>query len=145
MPCVGISDIESRFSKYEGELPKEKVEKIKKQCQSLLSLEKVSVRDLAKLTGRLFSTAMVVLPAPLQYRGLQQQQVRGLSMLGSYEDTILLHKEAKIELDWWVQNLDVNDGRCILSTAPQIVIQSDASKSGWGAVCQGQLAECPWS
>ena len=29
-------------------LPKENVEKIKKQCQSLLSLEKVLVRDLAK-------------------------------------------------------------------------------------------------
>ena len=52
------------------ELPKEKVEKIEKQCQSLISLEKVSVRNLAKLTGRLSSTAMAVLLVPLQYRSL---------------------------------------------------------------------------
>ena len=52
------------------ELPKEKVEKIEKQCQSLISLEKVSMRNLAKLTGRLSSTAMAVLLAPLQYRSL---------------------------------------------------------------------------
>ena len=73
------------------ELPKGKVEKMKKQCQSLLSLYKISVRDLAKLTGRPFSTAMAVLPAHLQYRGLQQQQITGVSMRGSYEDTTVLH------------------------------------------------------
>ena len=42
------------------------------------------------------------------HRVLQQQQITGLSMWGSYEDTIVLHKEAKIELDWWEQNLDLN-------------------------------------
>ena len=51
-------------------------------------------------------------------------------MMGSYEDKIVLHKDAKMELDWWVQNLDLNNGRCILS--PQILIQSFASKSGLG-------------
>ena len=84
------------------ELPKEKVDKIKKQCQPLLSLEIVSVRDLAKLMGRLSSTVVAILPAPVQYMGLQQQQITGLSMRGTYEDTTLLHKEAKMELDWWM-------------------------------------------
>ena len=83
------------------ELTKEKVEKIKKQCQSLLSLEKVSVRDLARLTGRLSSTAMAFLPARLHYRGLQQQKIAFTSMRRSY-DTIALHKEPKMELDWWM-------------------------------------------
>ena len=50
-----------------------------------------------------------------------------------------------MELDWWVQNLDLNNGRCILCTVPKIVIESDASKSGWVAVCQGQSAGGPWS
>ena len=112
------------------ELLKEKVEKIKKQCQYLILLKKVSVRDLAKLTERLSSTVMAVLSAPLQHEGVQQEQITGLSMRGSYEDTIVLHKEAKVELDWWMQNMDLNNGRCILSTAPQILIQSDASKLG---------------
>ena len=80
--------------------------------------------------GRLSSMAIEILPAPLQYRGLQQQQITGLNMRESYEDTIVLHKEAKVELDWWMQNMDLNNGRCILSTAPQIVMQSDASKLG---------------
>ena len=82
------------------EHPKKKVVKIKKRYQSLLSLGKVSVRDLAKSMGRLSSTAMEVLPALPQYRGLQQQQNIGLSMRGSYEDTIVLQKEAKMEPNW---------------------------------------------
>ena len=91
------------------EIPKDKVEKIKKQCQSLPSLEKVSVRDLAKLTGRLSSMEMSILP--VHYRGPQQQQITGLSMRGLYQDTIVLHKGKKMELGWWVQNLDLNNGR----------------------------------
>ena len=52
----------------------------------------------------------------------------------------MLQKEAKIELDWWVQNLELNNRRLILSTAQQIVIRFSASKSGWAAVPQVQSA-----
>ena len=80
--------------------------------------EKVSVRDLAKITGRLSSAAMAVLPAPIQQRRLQQQQITGLSMRGSYKDRNVLHKEAKMNLDWWVQNQHLSNGRYILPTTP---------------------------
>ena len=50
-----------------------------------------------------------------------------------------------MELGWWVQNQHLNNERCILSTAPQVVIKSDASKSRLAAVCQGQSAGGPWS
>ena len=56
-------------------------------------------------------------------------------MRGSYKDTIVLHKEAKMDLDWRVQNQNLNSGRYILPTTAEIVIQSDATKLGWGAVC----------
>ena len=92
--------------------------------------------------GRLSSMAIEILPAPLQYRGLQQQQITGLNMRESYEDTIVLHKETKMELVWWVQNLDLNHG---LSSAPQIVTQSNDSQSVWGEVRQGELSGGPWS
>ena len=146
-PCHALEFLELEINSLNMrvELPKEKVEKIKKKGQDLSLDQDLSLRDLARLTGRISSTAMAVLPASQQYRDLQQQQITGLSMRGSYEDTIVLHKEAKMELDWWVQNLDLNNRQYILSTAPQIVIQSDASKSGWRAVCQGQSAGGPWS
>ena len=79
----------------EVEILKDKVEKIKKQCQSLLSLEKVSVRDLVKLMERLSCTAMAVLAAPLECKDLQQEQITGLSMRGSYEDTLCYTRRQK--------------------------------------------------
>ena len=146
-PCHALEFLELEINSLNMrvELPKEKVKKIKKKGQDLSLDQDLSLRDLARLTRRISSTAMAVLPASQQYRDLQQQQITGLFMRGSYEDTIVLHKEAKMELDWWVQNLDLNNRQYILSTAPQIVIQSDASKSGWRAVCQGQSAGGPWS
>ena len=81
MSCVGISGIGNKFSEYEGRTSQG--EKVRKSLS-----EGVNRELTVKLTGRLSSTTMAVLPASLQYRGLQQQQITGLSMRGSYEDTI---------------------------------------------------------
>ena len=93
-PCHVLEFLRSEIDSLNMrvELPKEK---IKKQGQSLVSLEKVSRRDLERLTGTLSSMAMAVLPAPLQYKGLQQQQITGLSIRDAYGETIVLHKEEK--------------------------------------------------
>jgi len=46
--------------------------KIQTQCRSLLDKDIVSVREMTQLIGRLSSTALAILPAPLQYRYLQK-------------------------------------------------------------------------
>ena len=45
--------------------PQEKKDQIVKQCQDLLRKSSVTIRELAQLIGRLASTAIAVLPAPL--------------------------------------------------------------------------------
>ena len=45
--------------------PKEKLLKVQNHCQEILEKGKVTVRGLSKLIGRLLSTAIAVLPAPL--------------------------------------------------------------------------------
>ena len=54
-------------------LPKEKLLKVQNHFQEILEKGKVTVRELNKLTGRLSSTAMAVLPAPLHDHHLQHQ------------------------------------------------------------------------
>ena len=39
---------------------------------------------------------------------------------------------SKQELLWWVENLRLNNERSIRQKDPNLVIQTDASKSGWG-------------
>ena len=52
-------------------LPQEKKEKIVKQCQDLLGKSSTSISELNQLVGCLASTAIAVLPAPLQNRAMQ--------------------------------------------------------------------------
>ena len=104
MSCVVISTSGNRFSEYEGGASQRETRKYQETMSISTLAEKVSVRDLAKITGGLSSMDMTVLPAPIQKRRLQQQQITGLSMKGSYKDTIVFYKVAKMDLDWWVQN-----------------------------------------
>ena len=68
----------------EMSLSEEKVQKIIEKCQKLLVQEKVSIRELSQLIGTLSSTVLAVLPAPLQYRYLQKQQIEELRSSPSY-------------------------------------------------------------
>ena len=117
-------------------LPQEKVEGIISQCQMMLSAEKVSIRDLMKLIGRLSSSAIAVLPAPLQYRAIQRQQIQELASSQNYDSLVTLTEEVKEELDWWCQNLLLSNGRSLVQASPQLVIASDASLQGWGGCLQ---------
>ena len=92
---------------------------------------------MTQLIGRLTSTAVAVLPAPLQYLATQRQQILELSVAGNYSSEIKLSNEVKTELQWWVQNHDLNNERSVISYPPQLLVDSDASLEGWGAFCQG--------
>ena len=76
-------------------LPQEKKDQIVKQCQDLLRKSSVSLQELTQLIGRLASTAIAVLPAPLQYRAMQRQQILELSVAGNYSSEIKLSDEVK--------------------------------------------------
>ena len=118
MSCVVISANGNRFSEYEGGPSQRETRKYQETMSISTLVEKLSVRDLPKIMGRLSSMAMTVLPASIQKRRLQQQQITGLSTRGSHKDTIVFHKVAKMDLDWWVQNQNLNNGRYILTTTP---------------------------
>ena len=105
----------------------------------------MSIRDVTKILGRLTSAAVAVLPAPLQYRYLQRNQITELSQTGSFEEKITLSNLAKGELDWWIQNIALSNGKSLITLNPDLVISSDASKKGWGAACRHKSTGGPWS
>ena len=51
-------------------LPREKIRKVKKECQHLIDLQVVTVRELARVLGFLTSTIQAVFPASLDFRHL---------------------------------------------------------------------------
>ena len=125
--------------------PQEKKDQIVKPCQDLLRKSSVSIQELIQLIGRLGSTTIAVLPAPLQYRAMQRQQILELSVAENYSSEIKLSDEVKTELQWYVQNLHLDNGRSAISYPPQLLIASDASLEGWGAFCLGHKTGGQWT
>ena len=67
----------------------------------------------------------------LQIRFLQQQQIEAIRNNSSYQSVIHLNHDSIQELQWWFNNLEICNGRLIVSPTSKKVIQSDASKKGW--------------
>ena len=61
-------------------LPQEKAELISKRCKGILSMQEMSIKDLAKLLRTLSSTALAIIPASLHMRYLQRQQIHNLCL-----------------------------------------------------------------
>ena len=88
----------------------------------------------------LTSTVQAILQARLQFRYLQQQQIATLKRSVSYMTAM-----AKEELAWWIKKLELSNGRTIMQPPSQILMQTDTSKKGWGAVGQGIRTGGLWS
>ena len=77
-----------------------------------------TVRDLARLLGRMSATAMAVLPAPICYRSLQRQRNAAFAIYQSFETQVQLNQASLEELQWWIKQLPQWNGRSIPSPLP---------------------------
>jgi hypothetical protein len=109
-------------------LPRDKIRRVKKECQNLLDLQVVTVRELAKVLGHLTSTIQAVFPAPLHFRHLQECKNKALGLSHKYEHPFKLTIQAKEELVWWRDNLDAWNGKALVSGS------SDAFTQDWSKV-----------
>ena len=80
-------------------LNKTKIQKAS-ECQNLLNNPQTSILELTRLIGLLTSTIQAVLPARLNCRFVQIQQILFSSESLSYLDKIVLNENSKIELKW---------------------------------------------
>ena len=82
--------------------------------------------------------AQAVLPAQLQLRYLQQQLIESLRLNQTHQSYIILNQTSLQEIEWWISNLHLTNGKSVVLPTAKIVIQTDASKKGWGVHCLGQ-------
>jgi len=120
-------------------LPPEKVQKIIDYCRPLLARERITLRKLASLISLLESTRPAIWRAPLHFRHLQIDLIIGLQISQkSFDSYISLCQKSEIELEWWLMNIHKVNGSPFHLPSPDMIITTDASKKGWGAV-QGSL------
>ena len=86
-------------------LPQTKVLKLQSQCQDAHAKGQVTVHELTKLLHPLVSTIQAFLPAQVNLRYLQQQQIKALRATQCYQTTALFNSNSKDERKWWIQNL----------------------------------------
>ena len=128
-------------------VPQTKVDSIKNLCAQVKAQKQVIVRVMSHLIGKLTASIQAIFPAPLHYRHLQHLKNLALQTGGTYDSQIVLNQECYEELQWWLTQLDAWNGRAILTPPPnlQLVIETDASTQGWGAVCNGVRFGGLWS
>ena len=126
-------------------LPDCKVEEIKAHCLCLLARQDVSVRELSQLIRKLTASIQAIFPAPLQYRSLDLQHLKhqALAQQKGFNATIALSSEAREELHWWSAHLDAWNGRALFLPAPDLLIETNASRKGWGPGCENRGVMVP--
>ena len=118
-------------------LPQDKLTQVRQACTDTLQQDTCSLRELAKIVGMLSATQQAVLPAPLHYRRLQLQLIQSLRRSTSFDKLVTLNPDTREDLEWWIHHLHHWNGRKIEMPSPDTIMETDASKIGWGATCEG--------
>jgi hypothetical protein len=126
-------------------LPEKKVNKVVDQCKWTLNADKTSIRSIAKLIGLLVSSFPAIFGGQMHYRSLERDKTAALQSNGNFDSYMDLSVAAKSEVVWWSENIQQENGRSIATHKPGMVIESDASLEGWGAVCQDNSVNGRWS
>ena len=129
----------------EMRVPATKIQKLRRECRTHLQSSRVSVRVLSSLIGKMVACAPGMMLAPLQYRHLQQLKIQSLRQWASYNRIVNLTPEARNEILWWATHLDSWNGRSLMVPPARLTIFSDASSTGWGAVCNRTPIGGVWS
>jgi predicted lactoylglutathione lyase len=126
-------------------LPSEKIDKILSISIFVLSKRNISIRKLASLIGIYVSAFPAVLLGKFYYRQLEREKIEALRMYNTFEAVISLTVNSKKEIQWWIENIQAQNGCSIKLGSINSTIFTDASNSGWGAWCGTNLVHGLWS
>ena len=126
-------------------LTEAKIVQITTACRKAREKESLSVRELARLIGKMTATLPAVQPASLWYRELQCLKNQMLQRSHSFETSVKLTQEALLELDWWGIKRNLMTGKGMMTREPELTMETDALLMGWGAVFRGVRTGGMWS
>lgn len=117
-------------------LPTDKVEKLQSFGKKLISSSSITIRELSRFIGLVTSSFEVLPKGRLHFRELEQIKVNALEESGkNFDASISVGLKIRSEIDWWL-SLQSDDFRSSIEIPPiSLTMRSDASNTGWGAVC----------
>ena len=106
----------------------------------------ITALELSHLLGKMNVATRAVLIAPLFYRYLQTDMTLALARSNQeHSVSLCISTKAQEELQWWIDHLSSWNGKSLIAEKPSLTVTSDASLTGWGAVCQGTQNGGRWS
>ncbi|MES9882674.1 MAG: reverse transcriptase domain-containing protein [Sedimenticola sp.] len=125
----------------------DKANEIIEQCRLLKQRSSVTIRELAKVIGKLVASEPAVPHAPLFYKPLEIVRDKALKVhRGNFDAPVLLTRDTKLCLEGWIDNVSTAYRPIILSQAT-VIIESDSSQTGFGAINKstGETISGLWS
>ena len=126
-------------------VPADKLAGIRASATCLKQRSLVSGRSLAMFIGTATSMKLAIPPAPLFYRALQTAKNLIDLQAQSIDSPVQLGPAQWEELTWWIEQAQLWNSYSLRPPKQVLMIQTDASRAGWGAVCQGRSTGGPWS
>lgn len=125
-------------------LPLEKRKNIAQMVQRFSKLPKCTIRDFAKLIGVLIAACPATRYGFLYTKILERQKFLALqNHRDNYDAKIFLPSLILEDLNWWVNNIfKISCPMRTLSYSKEIY--TDASRTGWGAVCDNNTVSGRW-
>ena len=118
-------------------LTSERVKKTIDIGNLLLKSKKIVIRELAAFIGTVVSSFPAVTYGPLFYRYLENDKTEALEInSGNFESEVVLSVEAKEEILWWIDNIWNSETDIGEPNSPDMIVSTDASLKGWGAVTE---------
>lgn len=129
---------------WQVSLPLEKRERIMKELQVFVRLKRCTIRRFAQLVGVLVSACPAVEYGWLYVKELERCKYLNLKGHDDYDRIMTIPDSLLPDLHWWITAINTSVHR-IRNGNYALEIYSDASTTGWGAVCDGQTASGQWS
>lgn len=125
-------------------LPNDKKLRIKTMSKKLMNTQKCTIRAFAQYIGLLTSACPAVMYGWNYTKIFEREKFLALNYFnGNYNRSIILPPYLKSDFKWWINSID--QSLCpIRNDNFSLEIYTDASLTGWGAVCHEQTASGNW-
>ena len=129
-------------------IPEEMKATIRDNASNLISRARVRIRDISEFLGRANFVSTAAPMSTFHVRSLQRlvnSEVTNPTLSSLFNKRICLPTGALEDLGWWKDSVLNLPPVSFLRFSPNLTLTTDASKSGWGAVCLGKATGGRWT
>lgn len=125
-------------------LPEEKASKTAQKIEKFSKMSHCTIREFAGLIGTLDSSCLALKYGWVRMKDFERAEFLALrTNHGNFEAHMHLSDELQVDFKWWKSHIN-KTVRSIITFKAALEISSDASRSGWGACCEGKRTHGHW-